>query len=54
MFDPEPEMLAEPAVTVPPVGSVLGATSACAGLRKLHGSKAAPTVKAIVRGRVCK
>src|SRR5438874_1664061 len=48
-FDPELEMLAEPAVTVAPVGSVLGATSAYAGLRKLHGSKAAPTARAITR-----
>ena len=50
MFDPDVEMFAEPAVTVPPVGSVLGATSAYAGLMKLHGSKA--TAKAITRGWV--
>jgi len=28
MLDPELEMLAEPAATLPPVGSALGATSA--------------------------
>jgi hypothetical protein len=53
MFEPELEMLAEPAATVPPVGSVLGATSAYAELR-LHGSKAALTAKATARGCMCK
>jgi hypothetical protein len=52
MFEPELEILAEPAATVPPVGSVLGATSAYARLRKVHGSKAAPTARAMTRGCV--
>jgi hypothetical protein len=32
MFEPDREMLALPATTVPPVGSVLAVTSALAGL----------------------
>jgi hypothetical protein len=52
MFDPEVEMLAVPAATVPPLGSVFAAICAYAGLRSVHGTSATPTAKASERGCV--
>src|SRR5204862_1460504 len=51
MFEPELEMFAVPAVTLPPVGSVVGAMSASAGV-KVQGSSAVPTAYASARGFV--
>jgi hypothetical protein len=50
MFEPELEMLAVPAATLPPVGNVFAVTSARAGVRKLHGNRALPTANARARG----
>ena len=47
-------MLAVPAATEPPVGSVFAAICAYAGLKTVHGSSAAPTANAIARGCVRK